>query len=71
MEVFVRVISILIEILILSVLIYALLKGVWLFLFDIGLAARYRKALTMLLVLAGSMAVVFFISHLFSFYPAV
>ncbi len=68
MDIFLRAIAILVELSILAAIIYALLRGVHLTVFDIGLGSKYRKIVVISLVLAGSMAVVFFIAHLISFY---
>ena len=68
MDIFLRAIAILVEVSILAAIIYALLRGVQLTVFDLGLGAKYRKIVVIALVLAGSMAVVFFIAHLISFY---
>ena len=69
MNVFLRVIAILVEVLILAALIYALLRALQLTVFDLGLESKYKKIVVIALVLAGSMAIVFFIAHLISFYP--
>lgn len=69
MDIFLRAIAILVEASILAAIIYALLRGVQLTVFDLGLGSKYRKIVVIVLVLAGSMAVVFFIAHLISFYP--
>ena len=71
MDVLLRAIAILIEVLILAAVIYVLLTGARLTLFDLGLAPKYKKVVAMVLVLTGCMAVVFFIAHLISFYPAI
>ncbi len=64
-----RAIAIFVEVLILAGIMYALLSGAWLTLFDLGLGVKYKKFLTVALTLAGLMAVVFFVAHLTSFYP--
>ncbi len=71
MDVFLKVIAIFIEVLILASIMYVLLTGVRLTIFDLGLGLRYKKVIAMVLVLAGCMAVVFFIAHLTSFYPTI
>ena len=71
MDILLRVIAIAIEVLILAALMYALLTGVWLTIFDLGLGPKYKKAVAMALALVGGMAVIFFIAHLTSFYPSV
>ena len=71
MDVLLRAIAIFIEVAILAAIIYILLTGVWLTVFDLGLGPKYRKIVAIALVLAGGMVVVFFIAHLTSFYPAI
>jgi len=69
MDVLIRTIAIIIEVLILASVMYVLLTGVRLTVFDLGLGLKYKKVLAMALILVGSMALVFFIAHLVSFYP--
>ncbi len=71
MDILLRVIAIFVEVAILASIIYVLLTGVWLTVFDLGLGSKYKKAVAMALVLAGCMAVLFFIVHLASFYPTI
>ena len=71
MNTFLRALAILVEVSILAAIIYALLSGVLLTVFDLGLGSKYRKIVVIALVLVGSMAVVFFIAHLISFYPTI
>lgn len=71
MDVFLRVIAIFIEVLVLAAIMYCLLTGVWLTVFDLGLGPKYKKVVTMALVLAGCIVMVFFIAHLTSFYPTI
>lgn len=71
MDVLLRVVAIFIEVVILAAVIYVLLTGVRLTVFDLGLGLRYKKFVTIALVLAGFIVVVFFIAHLTSFYPNV
>ncbi len=47
-----------------------LLTGLWLAGFDLGIKAKYRRAILMALVAMGGLAVTFFVVHLISFYPA-
>ena len=70
MDILLRVIAIFIEVLILAAITYALLNGVRLILFDLGLGLKYGKAVAMMLVTVGCILVVFFIAHLTAFYPA-
>ncbi len=71
MDVLLRVVAIFIEVVILAAVMYVLFTGVRLTVFDLGLGLRYKKVVTMALVLAGFIVVVFFIAHLTSFYPNV
>lgn len=71
MDIFLRAMAILVEVSILAAIMYALLSGVWLTIFDMGLGSKYKKIVVIVLVLVGSMAVIFFIAHLISFYPTV
>ena len=69
MEVLLRAVAILVEVLILAAIFYVLLAGAWLTIFDLGLRPKYHKIVAMALVVTGAMAVIFFIAHLISFYP--
>ncbi len=71
MDVLLRVVAIFIEVVILAAVMYVLFTGVRLTVFDLGLGLRYKKIVTIALVLAGFIVVVFFIAHLTSFYPNV
>lgn len=71
MDVLLRVVAIFIEVAILTAIMYVLFTGVRLTVFDLGLGLRYKKIVTIALVLAGFIVVVFFIAHLTSFYPNV
>lgn len=71
MEVLLRAVAILVEVVILAAIIYCLLTGARLTLFDLGLGPKYKKVVTMALVVAGFIVVVFFIAHLTSFYPTI
>lgn len=71
MDTLLRVIAIFIELLILASIIYVLVTGAWLTIFDLGLRPKYKKVVAMALILAGFLVVVFFIAHLTSFYPTI
>ena len=71
MDVFLRTVAILIEILILSTIMFALLMAVRLTVFDLGLRPKYKKIVTVALVTAGVLSLVFFVAHLTTFYPTV
>jgi len=69
MDIFLRTIAIIIELLILVVIAYVILHGARLTVFDLGLSPRYKKAVAMVLLIMGSLVVIFFIAHLITFYP--
>lgn len=71
MDILLRVIAIFIEVAILAAIMYVLLTGARLTLFDLGLGPKYRKVVILALILAGCLVVVFFIAHLTSFYPTI
>ena len=71
MDVLLRTVAIFIEVVLLVVIIYCLLTGVRLTIFDLGIGPKYNKAVTMALVAAGVIVVVFFIAHLIAFYPEI
>ena len=71
MDILLRTIAIFIEVLLLAAIAYAVLYGVRLAAFDLGIGTKYNKAITMALVAAGVLIVVFFIAHLTTFYPTV
>lgn len=69
METLVRVVAIIIEVALLAAITGVVLYGVKLIIFDLGISLKYRKGVTMALVTVGILCVVFFISHLSTFYP--
>ena len=71
MDIFLRVIAIIIEVGILAGIMYALLKGVKLTLFHLGVGLKYNKVVTMAMLLIGALVVIFFIAHLTAFYPEI
>ena len=71
MDVDFRTIAILLEVSILAIIMYVLLKGAWLASFDLGLGSKYKKILVRFLIFIGFAALVFFIAHLISFYPTI
>ena len=64
-----RILAITIEVLILAAISYAVLKGVRLATLDLGIKARYGRAVTLALLAVGVVVLVFFIAHLTAFYP--
>ena len=71
MDMLVRIVAIVIEVIILAALAYSVLNGVRLIAFDFGIGPKYNKAITMILLAVGFIILVFFIAHLTAFYPAV
>ena len=71
MDIFLRTVAIFIEVLFLAGIMLSLLLGVKLILFDLGLGPKYKKMITIALLTVGVIAMVFFISHLTTFYPTV
>lgn len=66
-----RIIAIIIEAVILTASIYAMLNGARLAIFDLGIGPKYSKAIAMALLAVGVIIVVFFIAHLSTFYPTI
>jgi succinate dehydrogenase/fumarate reductase cytochrome b subunit len=71
MDILVRTIAIIIEVVILAAITYAVLNGVRLTAFDLGIGPKYSKAIAMVLLTVGFIIVIFFIAHLITFYPAI
>ena len=71
MEILIRTIAIIIEVVLLVAITYAILNGVRLSAFDLGIGQKYGKAIAMMLIAVGFILVIFFIAHLITFYPAI
>jgi len=71
MDVFLRVIAIIIEVLLLAIIAFAVLNGVRLTAFDLGIGRKYNRVLSMALIVVGCIIVIFFIAHLMTFYPTI
>ena len=71
MDILIRTMAIIIEVLILAVIAYVVLNGVRLSAFDLGIGPKYSKAIAMMLIAVGFIVVIFFIAHLITFYPAI
>ncbi len=71
MEILIRAVAIFIEVILLALIIYCLLAGVWLTVFDLGIGPKYKKAIAMALVLVGCIVLTFLIAHLTTFYPTI
>ena len=71
MDIFIRAIAILIEVVLLIAIFYYILNGVRLILFDMGLTQKYSKIVALAFIAVGCVLVTFFISHLITFYPTI
>lgn len=71
MDILLRPIAIVFEVLILAAITYSVLNGVRLTAFDLGIGPKYSKAIAMILLAVGILIMVFFIAHLTTFYPMV
>jgi len=71
MDIFLRAVAIFIELLILAGIMFSLLLGVKLILFDLGLRPKYKRMVNIVLITLGVLSAVFLISHLTTFYPTV
>ncbi|MFC1846281.1 hypothetical protein ACFLYM_02560 [Chloroflexota bacterium] len=71
MDIFIRIIAIIIELVILMALFYCILNGVRLIIFDFGLTQKYARIVAVLFLAVGCILAVFLISHLTAFYPAI
>jgi predicted membrane channel-forming protein YqfA (hemolysin III family) len=69
MENLLRPIAIIVEVIILMGVIYSLFLGVKFTALDFGLEEKYRKFICWVFMIMGCMALVFFVAHLFTFYP--
>ncbi len=71
MDILLRTIAIIIEVVLLVAIAYVILNGVRLSAFDLGIGQKYSKAIAMMLITVGFIVVIFFIAHLITFYPAI
>lgn len=71
MDVVFRAIAIFVEVVLLAAIFYFILNGVRLILFDLGLTQKYSRVITFLFGVVGCILLVFFISHLMTFYPTI
>jgi succinate dehydrogenase/fumarate reductase cytochrome b subunit len=69
MDMILRVIAIIIEVVILMAIAFAVLNGVRLTIFDLGIGQKYSKVLALAFLTIGIIIVVFFVAHLTTFYP--
>ncbi len=71
MDILIRTIAIIIEVLLLAVIAYSVLNGVRLSALDLGIKAKYNRMITLVLLVVGVIVLVFFIAHLTTFYPTI
>lgn len=71
MDVLLRTIAIIIEVLIIGAVFYHILAGVRILLLEVGVKAKHSKIITLALLAVGTLLGTFFISHLITFYPTV
>jgi len=71
MDIFLRTVAIIIEVLLLGVITYAVLNSARLTIFDLGVRTKYNRVVSMALIAVGIILMVFFIAHLTTFYPAI
>jgi len=64
-----RAVAIFLEVAALTGILYCILSGVRLMAFDLGIGTKYSKPIMLFLAAAGTVVVIFFISHLSVFYP--
>jgi hypothetical protein len=69
MDQFLRVVAVLLEVSVLSIMMLCLFWGLKLLLTDLGVSSKYNKAIVMALSVLWSILVFFFIMHLTAFYP--
>jgi len=70
MDQFLRVVAVLLEVSVLSIMILCMLWGLKLLLVELGVDKKYDRAIFMALATLLGIATLFFIMHLSAFYPA-
>jgi succinate dehydrogenase/fumarate reductase cytochrome b subunit len=71
MDIVIRSLAIIVELVILIALFYFILNGVRLIIFDFGLRQKYSKIIAVFLMAVGCIIAIFLISHLTAFYPEI
>ena len=69
MDIFLRVVAVILEVLVLASVVYCILWGMKLALAEFGVGPKYSKAILMALTVVGVLLVCFFVAHLTAFYP--
>ena len=71
MESSLRPVTIVVEAIILMGVIYSLFLGVKLSALDFGVGEKYQRFIDWVFMIMGCLALVFFVAHLFAFYPRI
>lgn len=71
MDVLLRTIAVIIEVLIIGAVFYHILAGVRILLLEVGMTPKYTRIITLALLAVGTVLGTFFVSHLITFYPTV
>lgn len=71
MESSLRPATIVIEVIILMGVIFSLFLGVKLSALDFGVEEKYQRFINWVFMIMGCLALVFFVAHLFAFYPRI
>ena len=69
MDIFLRVVAVILEVLVLASVVYCILWGMKLALAEFGVGPKYSRAILMALTVVGVLLVRFFVAHLTAFYP--
>ena len=69
MDIFLRTVAIIVEVLILAVVYYVVARGAKLVIFNFGVKEKYNRIINMALISAGIIFIVFCVAHLTAFYP--
>ncbi len=64
-----RALAIFVEVAILTAIIGSIMAGVGLIAFDFGIGAKYKKIITMALIMVTVICAAFFVGHLTFLYP--
>ena len=71
MESSLRPVTIIVEVIILMGVIFSLFLGVKLSALDFGVEEKYQRFINWVFMIMGCLALVFFVAHLFAFYPRI
>ena len=71
MDMFLRIIAIVIEVLVLAALFFAVAWGFKLIIADFGVKAKYKIIINLALITVGIIFIAFCVAHLTTFYPPI